>query len=80
MKTLSFKQGSGAVDGINEVIFLVAPCNTIGDVAAQKADWFRGRSAWEVLDEAKKDFGHAAIIKSCLAETYDAFCFNNCVD
>ena len=80
MNTIKFEQGSRAVDGINEVVFLVAPCNTIGDVAAQKADWFRGRSAWEVLDEAQKDYGNCVIIKSCLAKTYDAFCFNNCVE
>jgi len=75
---LKFSEGSKAVNGKDEVIFLIVAVNSIADVTTPVvADWFRGVHAWQALDSAVKELGCCKIVKSCIASEYDAHCLSN---
>jgi hypothetical protein len=75
---LKFSEGSKAVNGKDEVVFLIAVINSLCEVTTPVASgWFRAVHSWQALDEAEKELGFCMVVKSCLASDYDAYCLNN---
>lgn len=58
--------------------FLVAAVDSVGNlVHPVKADWFYTPTAWQALDEAKKDFGNCHIAKSAIYDDLINWCEDN---